>query len=379
MIDGANNVASELRTLAECAQAGPPLTFMEVCGTHTMSAFRTGLHSLLPENVRLLSGPGCPVCVTSQGDIDGMIALALDRDVRVCTYGDMLRVPGRRGSLEQARSQGADVRVVYSAMDAVAQAESQPSREVVLAAVGFETTAPATAAAVLRASERGLTNFSILSSHKRVLPAVLALLEGGEVRLDGLLCPGHVSVIVGADYYRVIVERYGMPCVIAGFEDALMASALAQLARMARSQRPALVNQYPEAVTAAGNAVARRILDEVFEPAAARWRGLGEIPESGLAMRANYQRFDAASRFALPTLPDRPARGCVCGAVITGAATPADCTLFGDACTPIHPLGPCMVSSEGTCQAWFKYHQHRRPSAVAKYTEFSAVPEKVTP
>ncbi len=341
------------------------VTFMEVCGTHTMSAFRSGLHSLMPDNVTLLSGPGCPVCVTAQGDIDLMIDLASRQGVTLCTYGDMMRVPGRQGNLEKVRSQGADVRAIYSTMDAVNIAKSQPDRQVVFAAVGFETTAPATAAAVKRADKQSVGNFSVLPSHKRVVPAMTALLESGAVNLNGFLCPGHVSVIIGAMPYRPIVDRFKQPCVITGFEELNMAAGLARLTEMIRDGRCELVNQYPEAVTDVGNRVAQQLLEEVFEPADMRWRGLGVIPDSGLALRGQYKRFDAQHRFELATPPDKETPGCICGQVISGMATPHDCRLFGKACTPINPLGPCMVSSEGTCQAWFKYRRSRAGSSAS--------------
>ncbi len=355
-----------------------PATFMEVCGTHTMSAFRSGLHSLMPTSVNLLSGPGCPVCVTAQGDIDLLISLAADRNVTLCTYGDMLRVPGQRGSLERARSGGADVRVVYSALDAVTLAGSDPSREVVFAAVGFETTAPASAAALLRAEERGLRNFSILVSHKRIVPAMRGLLESGDVRVDGFLCPGHVSVILGADAYRPIVERYGVPCVIGGFEPTQMARALAELTAMVRKGSAALVNQYPEAVSPTGNRTASELLAHVFEPATVRWRGLGTLPDSGLVVRPEHRGFDAFHRFGLSTPADREPKACRCGEVIAGRIDPPECKLFNNGCTPIYPIGPCMVSSEGTCQAWFKYARagvgsHRR--RVAETSRDTARPD----
>ena len=345
-----------------CAAAaiGRPVRFMEVCGTHTMSAFRSGLHSLMPTNVTLLSGPGCPVCVTAQSEIDQCIELACRPGVILCTYGDMLRVPGSPpvlGSLERARSQGADVRVIYSALDAVSLARANPHRQVVFAAVGFETTAPATAAAILRAQFLGLNNFTVLASHKLVVPAIRALLDGGQVNLDGFLCPGHVSVVIGAEAYRPIVERYHQSCVIAGFEAAQMAEALVRLTELTRHGKPELVNLYPEAVTLHGNQVAQRLLAQVFEPADARWRGLGTIPQSGLTLRNEFQRFDARAQFGLSEAAETEIPGCLCGQVITGRASPADCGLFGRSCTPVHPIGPCMVSSEGTCQAWFKYHR----------------------
>ena len=350
-----------LDRLHSAAKALPrPVNFMEVCGTHTMSAFRCGLHSLMPENVTLLSGPGCPVCVTAQGDIDLMIELALDRDVVLCTYGDMLRVPGSRGSLERARGQGADVRIVYSTLDAVKQAQAEPGRQFVFAAVGFETTAPATAAAVLAADKAGLANFSVLTSHKLVVPAMLALLEGGEVNLDGFLCPGHVSVIIGSDAYAPVVNKHSVRCVIGGFEDFQMTQSLARLTEQVRDGKVSLVNDYPQAVTPEGNIVAKKVLESVFRPATVRWRGIGDIPDSGMVLRDELERYDAQKRFQLTPSADREPPGCLCGQVITGMVQPPECDLFGTVCTPIHPIGPCMVSSEGTCQAWFKYQ--RTPS-----------------
>ncbi len=350
--------AEALKQLHDTARKiSRPLAFMEVCGTHTMSVFRSGLRSLMPENVTLLSGPGCPVCVTAQSDIDMLIELALDRDVTVCTYGDMLRVPGARGSLERARGDGADVRVVYSSIDAVTLAEQNPGRQVVFAAVGFETTAPATAAAVDRAEQLNLTNFAVLASHKLVMPAVTALLDSGRVKIDGFLLPGHVSVITGWREFESIPMKYGLPCVVGGFEDDQIATALADLVYMVEQGRPGLINQYPQAVTPEGNTVAQATLKRVFEVTDAPWRGLGVIPGSGLTLRPDYAAFDAQDKFRLVRPPDREPKGCRCGEVITGAITPAECVLFDNGCTPTHPIGPCMVSSEGTCQAWFKYHR----------------------
>jgi len=342
-------------------------TFMEVCGTHTMSAFRSGLHSLMPDNVRLLSGPGCPVCVTAQSDIDMLVDLAMLPNVTLCTYGDMLRVPGRDANLETARSRGADIHIVYSAIDAVKLAAQHPQRQVVFASVGFETTAPASAVAVLRAQARKLDNFTILASHKRVLPAMLAIVQSDQLALDGFLCPGHVSIVIGCDAYQPIVRDHHLPCVIAGFEEAHMIPALAILTELARDGEARLVNLYFEAVSPQGNRVAQQMLDRVFEIAAVRWRGLGVIPDSGLQLRSEYQHFDARHRFGLTPPVDREPRGCLCGQIIMGAVDPVACPLFGGTCTPVHPIGPCMVSSEGTCAAWFKYGRpgfgHRVPGA----------------
>lgn len=350
-----------LRTAAEAL--GRPVAFMEVCGTHTVSAFRCGLHSLMPANVKLLSGPGCPVCVTAQGDIDLLIELGGRPDVTLCTYGDMLRVTGATGSLEQARGRGAQVRVIYSTLDAVKLAAAEPARQVVLAAVGFETTTPATAAAILEAHKLGLDNFTVLARHKLVIPAMLALLESRQINIQGFLCPGHVSVIIGAEAYRPVL-KYGLPCVIAGFEPEQMALAMARLVELTRDGETKLENLYAPAVTPEGNRIAQRMTEQVFEPADVRWRGLGTIPQSGLAIRAEFERFDAMRRYDLSASESPEPAGCRCGEVITGRCTPAECGLFANVCTPTNPVGPCMVSSEGTCHAWFKYNG-QRPSEQA--------------
>lgn len=333
-----------------------PVQFMEVCGTHTVSAFRCGLHSVLPENVKLLSGPGCPVCVTSQGQIDQLIQLASRPNLTLCTYGDMLRVTGSDGeSLEKARSRGGSVKVIYSAMDAVKLAQSSPGREVVFIAVGFETTTPATAVAVQRAKQLGVRNFSVFVSHKLVLPAMRALLRSQDVRIDGFLAPGHVSVIIGSDCYRRIVSRYRKPCVIVGFEDVQMTQGLALLTEMINDSRVAIENLYPQAVSARGNRRAREMMHETFRVGAVSWRGLGILPHSGLHLREAFREFDASERFGIVDTDVPEPAGCRCGDVITGRCSPAECMLFGRACTPMNPIGPCMVSSEGTCGAWFKY------------------------
>jgi len=322
----------------------------------------------------MIHGPGCPVCVLPVGRLDLAIELARREEVTLCTYGDMLRVPGRHGSLERARSRGADVRVVYSTLDAVRLAQDQPDRQVVFGAVGFETTAPATAIAVLEAQRRGLDNFSILASHKLVVPAMLGLLADKHqpANLDGFLCPGHVSVIIGSDAYAPIVDRHAIPCVIGGFEEFLMADALVALARQVRDGQAELVNQYPEAVTPEGNVVAMHRLETVFRPADVRWRGLGVIPGSGLVLRPAFAKYDAELRFNIPKPEDREPKGCLCGQVIAGRVTPDQCTLFGTTCTPIRPIGPCMVSSEGTCQAWFKYARGGGASVLSAGASASA-------
>jgi hydrogenase expression/formation protein HypD len=343
---------------------------MEVCGTHTVSLFRSGLKSLLPGNVRLISGPGCPVCVTTQGYLDTACELAARPEVTICTYGDMVRVPGRRGSLERMRAGGARVKVVYSAREALRTAQEEPGRETVFLAVGFETTAPATAAVLMEATEKGVGNLSVLVGHKLIVPALDAILSAGDVAIDGFLLPGHVSVIIGADAYRPVVDTYGKPCVVAGFEPVAMLRAILELVLSVNEQaagaRAKLGNAYGEAVTGAGNVVAQRLIGEVFRPAPADWRAMGTIPESGLALRGRYERFDALGRFGVEIGPDFEPEGCRCGEVIQGKARPTECGLFGAACTPADPVGPCMVSSEGSCAAWYKYGGVGRARAAVR-------------
>ena len=329
---------------------------MEVCGTHTVNLFRSGVKSLLPDRLRLISGPGCPVCVTSQGYLDAACELAARPDVTICTYGDMVRVPGRTGSLAQQRGRGAKVIVVYSARDALRHALQNPDRQIVFLAVGFETTAPGTAATIVEAEKRGVANFFILAGHKLVIPAMEALLCDGDTPIDGFLCPGHVSVVIGAGAYRPIAERYGKPCVVAGFEARQMLMGILRLVYQIARGESRVENVYGVAVTEEGNAVARQWVEEVFACARAVWRAMGTIPDSGLELRPRYRRFDAVERFSLTIGPDTSPAGCCCGEVIQGKVDPPDCSLFGKTCTPTEPVGPCMVSSEGACAAWHKYH-----------------------
>ena len=346
------------RRAAEAADARPgalPLTIMEVCGTHTVAIFRHGVRQLLPPGVRLLSGPGCPVCVTPNGEIDQAIALVGAPGVTLTTFGDMLRVPGSRSSLQQARAGGADVRIVYSPLDAVRLAQSAPDRQVVFFAVGFETTSPAVAGALVEARRLGLRNFSAFSAHKLIPPAMRLLLESGETRIDGFLCPGHVSAIIGARPYEFIARDYGVPCVVAGFEPLDVLQAIDMLVAQVAAREARVEIQYRRTVRWEGNPAALRCLDEVFEPHDVAWRGLGVIPRSGLRLRPSYQELDAALRFPVETPPAREHPGCLCGAVLRGAKEPPECKLFGRTCTPEHPIGPCMVSTEGTCAAWYQY------------------------
>jgi hydrogenase expression/formation protein HypD len=320
-----------------------------------VSLFRSGARSLLPANLRLVSGPGCPVCVTSQSYVDLACELAERPGVTVCTYGDMVRVPGRGGSLAEVRGRGGDVVVVYSARDALRHAREHPDRQVVFLAVGFETTAPTVAATILEARAGGVENFFVLPGHKLVIPAMSALLSGGEVSVDGFLCPGHVSIVIGADAYRPIAETYGQPCVVAGFELANMLMGILRIVRQVAAGEARVENVYGVAVTPGGNDVARKLVDLVFAPGPALWRAMGEIPDSGLDLRPEFAEFDAMEQFGLEMGEDVQPPGCRCGAVIQGRVDPPQCPLFGKGCTPIKPVGPCMVSSEGSCAAWYKY------------------------
>ena len=330
---------------------------MEVCGTHTMSIAASGIKSMLPTEVRLLSGPGCPVCVTPPQVIDAVLELSMENDVILTSYGDMLRVPGsRRGdSLLRRKALGARVETVYSPVDAVELALQNPEKQVVFLGVGFETTAPGTAAAVLTAKEKGAKNFTLWSMLKRVEPALRALIEMDGFNVDGFLCPGHVATIIGADGFAFLPEEYGLPAVVAGFEPEDILRAIYRLVKQLAEKSPRLENEYTCAVSQKGNVLAQRILDQCFEPRFDLWRGLGGIDSSGLGLRDNLKDFDAEKRFGVRYAETETPTVCRCGEVITGRRSPAQCPLFGKVCTPEDPVGPCMVSSEGACAAVWKY------------------------
>ena len=348
----------DLDAAAAAIPGAGPVVLMEICGTHTVAIRRTGLRSLLPKRVRLVSGPGCPVCVTSQGVIDALVDLAGRPGVTVATFGDMVRVPGTRSSLERRKAGGGSVAICYSVLEALDLARKKPAEHVVFAAVGFETTAPGTAVAIQMARDEGLKNFSVLSAHKWVVPAMDALLAGGEVRIDGFICPGHVSVIIGSNAYEPVVRRYKRPCVVVGFTAEQVMAGVAAILRQLAAGEAKVGNVYAEAVRPEGNPEALGRIHGVFEPVASNWRGLGTIPASGMGIRAEFAEFDAARRLGLAWPPSEAGtseHGCRCGDVIRGAIEPHDCPLFGKACTPVHPVGPCMVSREGSCQAEYKY------------------------
>ena len=339
------------RQIAEVATT--PSCFMEVCGTHSHAIARYGLRELLPDNIRLISGPGCPVCVTPPEVIDAGINLAAN-DVWLATFGDMIKVPGSQGSLDQVRAQGGQIKIVYSPMQAVQWAQANPSEQVVFMGVGFETTAPSVACCILEADQLGLENFTVLVAHKLIPPALSALIDQPGVHIDGFLCPGHVSVIIGSRPYEPVAAA-GVPCVVAGFEPTDILQSVYELARMRQEGRSAAVIQYRRVVKPEGNPTALAKMNEVFEAVDSRWRGLGEIPASGLQIRDEYSQFDAQKRFELELRPVPEPPGCECGAILRGAKEPAECALFGTACRPDHQIGPCMVSSEGACAAVYRY------------------------
>ena len=342
------------------AEAKQPLKFMEVCGTHTMAAFRSGLRSLLPERLSLISGPGCPVCVTANDSINKAIAIAGCPDTIVATFGDMIKVPGSTTSLERVRAQGGHVHVVYSPLDALDLARKNPDKRVVFLGVGFETTVPGVAWTIKNSAETGVANFSVLCMHKTMPAAMAALVSAGPIDINGFLCPGHVSVVIGSNAYAFLAEKHKVPCVVAGFEPMDMVGAIEMLLRQIVEGRSSVEIEYSRSVTPEGNLAAQRIIQEVFEPCDAMWRGVGRIPGSGLKIRREYAAFDAElifSDIAIESDDENPA--CICGKILRGVKTPYDCALFARQCTPSEPVGACMVSSEGTCAAYYAYAKKR--------------------
>jgi hydrogenase expression/formation protein HypD len=332
------------------------ITLMEVCGTHTHVIGRFGIKKLLPGNIRLVSGPGCPVCVTSIRDVDRAIFLAGMKDAVFATFGDMLRVPGTgRSSLQKSRAGGADVRVIASTTDCIEISGKNPAKEVILMGIGFETTTPMVASVIDMARKRGIVNFSVFSVHKVVPPALKAIINDPSLNIDGFICPGHVSTIIGLTPYNVIVEA-GRAAVITGFEPVdILEGILMILGQIAEGNGEVAI-QYARGVNREGNPRARDIINRVFRTGDAEWRGLGRIQESGLFLRDEYRELDALRRFDIPSIKSEDVKGCGCGDVLKGAMLPDQCSLFRKACTPANPIGPCMVSSEGTCAAYFRYH-----------------------
>lgn len=354
----AQGLVREIRRLAaQVHRHRPgPIKIMEVCGGHTHAIFKFGLEQLLPPQVELVHGPGCPVCIMPRGRLDDAIALAQQPGVMLASFGDAMRVPGSRLNLLQARAAGADIRLVYSPLDALALAQQHSDRQVVFFAIGFETTAPSTALTLLQAQAQGVTNFSVFSNHVLVVPALEALLANPDLALDGFVGPGHVSMVIGTEPYRVIAERYGKPVVVAGFEPLDILQAVAMVLRQLAEGRCQVENQYTRLVQPQGNEVALAALAKVFEVRESfEWRGLGAIPVSGLRLRGDLGAYDAEVKFALPGRQVQDHRACACGDILKGVKKPWDCKVFGTACTPETPLGACMVSSEGACAAYYRY------------------------
>jgi len=338
-------------------KARRPVRFMEICGTHTMAIFQHGIRGLLPETIDLVSGPGCPVCVTAAEEVDRSVKLARIPGVTLTTFGDMMRVPGTESSLQAERAEGADVRMVYSTFDALKIAADNPGRDVVFLGIGFETTAPTVAAAIRTAAEARRSNFFVLSAHKLLPPAMQALLSGGDLAIDGFICPGHVTTIIGTAAYEAVAAQYRIPCVVVGFEPLDILQGILMLVDQTEAGRAEVEIQYGRGASAQGNPAALKVMHEVFKPCDSRWRGLGMIPGSGLAIREAFQGLDARLRYDVEVIPAGEPPGCLCAEVLKGKAKPTDCRLFRTACTPQAPIGPCMVSSEGTCAAYFKYHE----------------------
>ncbi|OHD66410.1 MAG: hydrogenase formation protein HypD [Spirochaetes bacterium RBG_13_51_14] len=335
------------------------IRIMEVCGTHTTEFFRTGVKDLFPRNLILVDGPGCPVCVTPNEYLDRAIEIGKQYRPIIATFGDMIKVPSSTSSLVKEKAKGMDIRIVYSPMNALEFAEANPGAEVMFLSVGFETTAPAEAATVLEAKRRNIKNFSILPGNKLTPPAVEALLVAGEVKIDGFILPGHVSAVIGTVAWRFISGRYGKPCVVAGFDASDLMMGMLTLVDLIQKNKNITVNQYSRVVREEGNRTAVELLYQVFTASDSRWRGIGVIPGSGLAIRNEYADFDAAQKF--PVTPPAPeeAKGCRCGELLRGLITPPQCGLYGKACTPEEPVGPCMVSMEGPCAAYYKYWSGR--------------------
>ena len=336
---------------------GRPPVLMEVCGTHTMAFSKTGIRSIIKDKIDLKSGPGCPVCVTDQEDIDAMIQLAQKPEVILTTFGDMMRVPGSNSNLLEERAAGADVRVVYSPLDAIAIAQENPDKEVVFLGIGFETTVPIVAMSVEEAANRNVKNFSLFSVHKAAAPVMTAVIADKTLQIDGFLLPGHVSVVVGEKGFAFLSEETEVPSVIVGFDPVDLLQGLIKMLEMLVADEKGVRNQYTRLVKPEGNLVAQGAIIKCFEPTDVNWRGLGIIPQSGLMLREQYREFDARAKFPIETLPTKKNTGCLCGEIIKGKATPFECKLFDKVCNPVKPIGPCMVSVEGTCSAYYKYER----------------------
>ncbi|GAB4199384.1 MAG: hydrogenase formation protein HypD [Coleofasciculaceae cyanobacterium] len=368
----AHALLQEIQTLSDRIKTlkDKPLKIMEVCGGHTHSIFKYGLEEILPDTIELIHGPGCPVCVMPRGRLDDAIALAENPDIIFTTFGDAMRVPGSQKSLLQAKAQGADIRMVYSPLDSLQIARENPNKEVVFFGLGFETTAPSTALTVLQAQAEQINNFSLFSNHVLVIPALQALLNNPDLQLDGFIGPGHVSTVIGIDPYTFIAEHYRKPLVVSGFEPLDILQSIWMVLKQIVEGRCEVENQYSRIVQQHGNKIALEAVNKVFEVRKNfEWRGLGDIPHSGLKIRSEYAQFDAEVKFTLPNRKVADSAVCQCGEILKGVLKPWQCKVFGTACTPETPIGTCMVSPEGACAAYYKYG---RLSTVAK----AAIPKK---
>lgn len=346
----AGGYLAEIKALAQS-----PFTIMEVCGTHTVAIAKNALRELLPNSIRLISGPGCPVCVTDSSDIDRYLYLAAQPNVITATFGDMIRVPGTEKNLQVLRAEGADVRIVYSTQDALELARKNPDKEVAFLGIGFETTTPTVAVSLETAKQEGITNYSVLSMHKVVPPVLRLLAEDEELVVDAFLDPGHVCAIIGIQPLEFMAKDYGLPGVVTGFSALDILEAIVMLLRQRAEGRSEIEIQYNRVAKAEGNPHAKRVVEQVFEPVDASWRGIGVIRQSGLGIREEYGAWDAARKFTLPVFRSPETPGCRCGDVLKGLIYPTQCPMFGKRCTPIKPVGPCMVSSEGSCAAYHRY------------------------
>lgn len=344
-----------IKKISRLAEGKKRLRFMEVCGTHTVAIFRSGIRQILPENIELVSGPGCPVCVTNDDYIDKAIAYSRRKNFIVATFGDMLKVPGSRSSLAAAQAEGAKIKIVYSPLDCIKLAQENPDKKIIFLAVGFETTAPTAAATVLTAKSQGIKNLFMLSAQKLVPPALKFLLNDAQVKVDGFLLPGHVAVVIGSDAFKFLAEDFKIPSAVGGFEADEILTALASLLEQIDGGKVEVANNYRAVVKAEGNLSAKKILAQVYEVADVSWRGMGKIPASGMKMRNEFSDFDIER--VEPIEIERVAKktACRCGEVLRGVINPTACPLFGKGCQPLHAIGPCMVSVEGVCAAWFKY------------------------
>jgi hydrogenase expression/formation protein HypD len=347
-------IADKINTLLKGYKG--QISLMEVCGTHTHSIFRSGIMSLLSDKIEHLSGPGCPVCVTPNNYIDTAIAYSRLPDTIIATFGDMIKVPGSTSSLEKEKASGGKIKIVYSPLESLKIAKNNPDRKVVFLGVGFETTAPLVASTILSAAEEKIDNFFVLPGHKLIPPAMTALLESKEININGFICPGHVSAIIGEKPYRPIVEKYGIPSVIIGFEPLDLLEGIEMLIKqITKNKKPSVENQYKRVVRMEGNKKALSLLDKVFDITDSTWRGLGKLTKSGLSIKSTYSKFDAKKQIKCKIERTKENPVCICGKVLCGTKKPYDCTLFSKICTPENPIGPCMVSSEGTCAAYYKF------------------------